>query len=182
MAVMNTIGAVSLIAFAIASAAAMMLGVAASDSHWRPRSRAAKHAHPYAGRCAHDHATWRTRCTGCGHRLWDEITHYGYTEMVAPRPTRRMPPWRWPGELYGRCQARHADVAVPEVPPGRPPAEAAAPESAWPSAWDDVPWDEVPEPEGWPVFATCADIEPITDGPAPARPYVLREYEYREAR
>lgn len=41
------------------------------------------------------------RCTACGHRT-------ARPGRPAPKPTRRMPPWTWPGELLGRKLARES--------------------------------------------------------------------------
>jgi hypothetical protein len=41
---------------------------------------------------------WHNRCTGCGHRQ-----AIGGT---APRQTREMAPWHWPGEIVNRARAR----------------------------------------------------------------------------
>lgn len=38
------------------------------------------------------------RCCRCGHRL--------PVNGVPPKATRRMAPWKWPGELAGRRKAR----------------------------------------------------------------------------
>jgi len=46
----------------------------------------------------HPHSQpWNGRCTKCGHRLGDNV-----------RPSRELPPWQWPVEIWGRAKAiRH---------------------------------------------------------------------------
>jgi hypothetical protein len=49
-------------------------------------------------RC-HEAPLWCNRCSACGHRQ--------PVNGVAPRQTRELPPWHWPGELVNRRRARN---------------------------------------------------------------------------